>query len=188
MSSSTINAGESVTFTNISDDMDRCEWLFGDGESSTEKSPVHTYNDPGSFEVTLRVFSKNDLKADVSTQTLTVNQPTTLWVNCKYPNENNIPGATVILYRSYNDWYNDNSRTATAVSESNGRAVFTNISSGLYYISIYKAVDATYFYCNWFTEYSYNLYKTTVVANKINEVRVITTYAYNSTKKGPDIQ
>jgi PKD repeat protein len=78
MSSSTIKAGGSVTCTNTSAAMNRCEWLFGDGKQSQEINPVHIYTEPGTYQVTLRVFSKKDMKADIATAALTVIQPTTL--------------------------------------------------------------------------------------------------------------
>jgi hypothetical protein len=66
--------------------------------------------------------------------------------------------------------------------------VFTDIDATLYYISVLKTIDATYFYCNWFTQYSYNLYKASVVANQINEITIVTTYATKTKKKGADLQ
>lgn len=32
-------------------------WIFGDGNTSTEQSPLYTYNNPGEFDVTLRITS-----------------------------------------------------------------------------------------------------------------------------------
>jgi PKD repeat protein len=43
-----------VTFTNQSDAKDTTfKWDFGDGATSTEKNPVHVYNDLGTYTVTL---------------------------------------------------------------------------------------------------------------------------------------
>lgn len=33
------------------------EWLFGDGETSGEQNPVHTYASPGTYQVTFRAYS-----------------------------------------------------------------------------------------------------------------------------------
>ncbi len=36
------------------------EWNFGDGTNSTEQNPIHFYNNVGSYDVTLKIFTKND--------------------------------------------------------------------------------------------------------------------------------
>lgn len=43
------------TFTDQSTGADSYSWTFGDGETSTDASPSHTYTDGGSFEVTQTV-------------------------------------------------------------------------------------------------------------------------------------
>lgn len=48
----------SVTFNNTSTSAESYYWQFGDGTSSTEKSPVHNYAVPGKFKVTLKVTSE----------------------------------------------------------------------------------------------------------------------------------
>jgi PKD repeat protein len=42
-----------VTFTNLSTDADTYAWDFGDGGTSTEENPVHTYLDAGTYTVVL---------------------------------------------------------------------------------------------------------------------------------------
>ena len=67
---------ESVTFTNNSQYAATYLWNFGDGETSTEMNPVHTYMTPGTYTVTLRV--ENSLGNDTKTRTnyITVNPNT----------------------------------------------------------------------------------------------------------------
>ncbi|MEM2299582.1 MAG: PKD domain-containing protein [Candidatus Hadarchaeales archaeon] len=50
------------------------EWDFGDGNKSTEQSPVHAYSQPGEYLVTLNVTDKKGRKATCS-QTLKVVGP-----------------------------------------------------------------------------------------------------------------
>ncbi len=61
--SSSINLGcppLSVQFTNDSgSDIDSCFWDFGDGNTSTQLNPLHTYTQVGNYNVTLRV-KRND--------------------------------------------------------------------------------------------------------------------------------
>ncbi|UCH88105.1 MAG: right-handed parallel beta-helix repeat-containing protein [Thermoplasmata archaeon] len=52
--------GKSVTY----------EWDFGDGDTSTEENPVHTYDKPGEYLVTLTVTDEN---GQITTTTFTVN-------------------------------------------------------------------------------------------------------------------
>ncbi|MBO7652348.1 MAG: PKD domain-containing protein, partial [Bacteroidales bacterium] len=72
----TILERESVTFTNNSQYAATCLWNFGDGETSTEMNPVHTYMTPGTYTVTLRV--ENNLGNNTKTRTnyITVNPNT----------------------------------------------------------------------------------------------------------------
>ncbi|PWE01257.1 PKD domain-containing protein [Marinilabilia rubra] len=46
---------DGVTFLNRSQGATMWHWLFGDGNSSSEFSPTHTYQDVGSYDVTLNV-------------------------------------------------------------------------------------------------------------------------------------
>ncbi len=60
-----------VTFTNNSSpNATSFEWDFGDGNTSTEENPVHTYAASGMYEVTLT--ATNDCGSSALTQTITV--------------------------------------------------------------------------------------------------------------------
>ena len=50
-------SGLVVTFTNQSENADSFVWEFGDGANSTEKNPVHTYADYGTY--TVKLTAKN---------------------------------------------------------------------------------------------------------------------------------
>lgn len=50
-----IRAGQKVSFLDLSDNAASWFWDFGDLTSSTLQNPVHTYNDPGAYPVTLRI-------------------------------------------------------------------------------------------------------------------------------------
>lgn len=55
-------AGESVKFTNLSSSGEEWEWTFGDGSTSTLKTPTHTYKRPGTYRVSLMVDNKKSLR------------------------------------------------------------------------------------------------------------------------------
>lgn len=63
--------GNSTQFTaNISESYDSISWDFGDGNTSTQENPVHTYNQAGTYTVTLSVTS--GANASVETQEVTI--------------------------------------------------------------------------------------------------------------------
>lgn len=65
---STFNAGQNIYFISGSTDLDNDtlshKWFFGDGYSSTEKNPVHSYGWSGGFSVTLIVGDSVDENTD----------------------------------------------------------------------------------------------------------------------------
>ena len=56
-------AGQAVRFNNLSSSGEDWEWTFGDGTTSTLKSPSHTYKAPGTYRVILKVDKKKSLTA-----------------------------------------------------------------------------------------------------------------------------
>ena len=67
--------GLEVTFTNTSTNANSYNWDFGDGNSSTETNPIHTYAADGNYNVELT--ATNNCGSVSSTQTLNIsNEPT----------------------------------------------------------------------------------------------------------------
>ena len=60
------NAELDVQFSNTSTDDESYYWDFGDGTSSTEKSPQHTYATSGTYDVVLKVNSPAGYSSQVS--------------------------------------------------------------------------------------------------------------------------
>jgi PKD repeat protein len=54
-----VNNGQIVIFNSYSIYADKYLWDFGDGHSSTEENPYHKYENPGSYNVSLYVTTKN---------------------------------------------------------------------------------------------------------------------------------
>ena len=67
--------GLTVTFVDGSIDGDTYEWDFGDGNSSDEVNPVHTYANEGIYEVSLTVF--NECGSNTNTQLINNYTPVT---------------------------------------------------------------------------------------------------------------
>ena len=56
---STVCLGENVEFSNLTTGADTYIWNFGDGRNSPLNSPVHLYEQAGTYSVTLTAFSEN---------------------------------------------------------------------------------------------------------------------------------
>lgn len=63
-----------ITFTNTSTDALSYSWNFGDGNSSTDESPEHTYAATGDYEVTLTATGENG-NTNESTKTVQAIEP-----------------------------------------------------------------------------------------------------------------
>ena len=67
-----------VTFSNASKDAQSFTWTFGDGNSSTDISPVHTYENYGDYEVKL-VATSTDGTTDEVTKSVSVIDACEIW-------------------------------------------------------------------------------------------------------------
>ncbi len=78
--------GDSVIFDNISSNYENFFWDFGDGNSSVDYSPVHTYQSGGIYDVTLVSSTNNGCVVDTVTSTIIIAIPSALNEN-KYSNK-----------------------------------------------------------------------------------------------------
>ncbi len=82
-----IYIGDVVSFTNQSSDADTYQWDFGDGKTSTEVNPIHSYESAGTYTVTLIASTKKNSSS--YNMTLTVKRPNEFVVsNTHYPVNN----------------------------------------------------------------------------------------------------
>lgn len=75
-----------VSFTSLSVNADSVLWDFGDGNSSTQTNPNHTYATPGTYVFCITAF--NDCGSDSTCQSITVDCP--LPLSSFFANENNL--------------------------------------------------------------------------------------------------
>lgn len=95
---------KTITLHNASPVYCSWQWQFGDGDSSSIRNPTHTYNDTGSYTITLVTRAGNDwdtawLQVHVG-DTSTVNSPQTTVVQAQmklYPN----PASSFIMLSGY---------------------------------------------------------------------------------------
>lgn len=121
-------AGQSVSFSNQSSDGEEWAWSFGDGSTSTSKSPVHTYRQPGTYTVILKVDDKSSL---TRTRDITVYDT--------IPNFTCSAGDTIgiyqdvtftaLVYNPYNyslsyEWTIGSNRLYTQLSETNTKSTY----------------------------------------------------------------
>jgi len=66
------NAPLTVQFTDLSQNAVAWSWNFGDGSTSTEKSPAHTFNSAGTYTVNLVTGNENGTSPTAKTATITV--------------------------------------------------------------------------------------------------------------------
>ena len=55
MNKTTAEVGEEITFTNTSQNAESFSWDFGDGSTTTQENPTHSFSSKGSYTITLTV-------------------------------------------------------------------------------------------------------------------------------------
>jgi PKD repeat protein len=71
--------GKTVSFINSSKDADAYAWEFGDGETSTEKDPTHTYAENGDYSAKLTATGPGGSNAMTQTVTIDVSPFIGMW-------------------------------------------------------------------------------------------------------------
>ena len=130
--------GHDVIFYNDSENANRFKWDFGDGFISTEANPLHSYKATGTYEVKLTAISKSDLQDEASI-TITVLVPTLLEITVlEYYNEDIVPGASVTLYPTLEDWDNQTNMIIEGFTDQYGIAVFAGLEPFIHYVDVWE--------------------------------------------------
>jgi len=130
---------EIIYFDNNSSGATNYFWDFGDGYTSTDFSPQHSYSEEGTYTITLTAkYHENasdvaHLNVDIYYTSLEV---TVAEWNPNLSLDNLILNANVTLYATYDDWYNYRYPIDTRITNSTGVAVFPHVEPTVYYIDI----------------------------------------------------
>lgn len=132
-----------VQFTNLSaGDAMSFRWDFGDGSSSAERSPVHTYATPGNYTVTLSAHNSSGVTGRIS-MTVPV-ALTELTVNIKSPGstvfcpEDEVVLEAVSASGVEYQWY----KNEQAIQGASGSGYTVN-EAGLYKVTVRKGEECT---------------------------------------------
>jgi hypothetical protein len=157
--------GDIIYFTNNSMDADYFEWDFGDGFLSYEFNPQHMYSADGFYTVTLTAFS-GGRAFDKAVTTLHILFPTTLDIEVvEYYDEYVVADASVILYNSLDDWWDEYNPLVEGFTNQNGIVTFSQLDPKRYYIDVWEE-----YHNNWLlAEEDYLFIETDVlIPNEIN--------------------
>lgn len=71
---------DNIEFDNCTSEGSTYKWDFGDGTTSTQINPVHKYDQPGEYRVSMKASSKNDEFQDFAYKVLEILEPVVgLW-------------------------------------------------------------------------------------------------------------
>jgi PKD repeat protein len=83
-----VTAGTAVTFTNTSTNATNYTWQFGDGNTASQQTPSYTYNNAGTYSVTLYAINTACNDTSVSTQVVEVSAAVTTGIKSIAGNDN----------------------------------------------------------------------------------------------------
>ncbi len=132
--------GEQVEFHNETVNGDNYLWEFGDGNTSDLNSPLHSFEDPGTYTVTLKAFGQSD-ELEVVTKTLYVAEGVNSSLRItvlEYYDEYPVEGASVLLYGSLNDWENQIDPSYEVFTTPLGKCVFEGLNYQQYYVDVWE--------------------------------------------------
>ena len=136
-----ICVGESINFTNLtnynSQSIISTNWNFGEGSTSNQESPTHTYTTAGVFGVILTVITSGGTDTEDKTAYITVNPlPSTNFTisgdNCNLPYTGVISNASATGANITYNWDYNNGQTSTLQNPPD----FTSTTAGSYNITL----------------------------------------------------
>ncbi|MDF1570045.1 MAG: PKD domain-containing protein [Bacteroidales bacterium] len=138
--------GEEVEFFNTSVDAADYLWQFGDGYTSEFDTPVYSYDDPGTYTVTLTAYGSGDEVSSYSKILEVVegvNSALRITV-LEYYDEYPVEGASVLLFESLADWEDEFNPSEEVFTTPLGKCVFEGLNYQGYYVDVWEADHDNY--------------------------------------------
>lgn len=140
----------SVEFNNLSSNGLNFQWAFGDGGNSTQFEPTHTYNNYGSYNVTL-IVDGGSCGADTLTKSeyISVDTQNPCIVNMPSTGSSTVTSCTGYLYdEGGNGDYSNSTNVTTTIAPAGASSVtltFTSFGyeSGYDYLRIYNGTSTS---------------------------------------------
>jgi|GEM_PF-1058317 len=144
--------GEEVEFFNTSDDAADYLWQFGDGYTSEFATPVYSYDDPGTYTVTLTAYGSGD-EVDSFSKIIEVvdgiNSALRITV-LEYWDEYPVENASVVLFESLADWEDYLNPSDEVFTSALGKCIFEGMNYQRYYVDVLQTdLDGNTIYDNY---------------------------------------
>ncbi len=154
VSGTTQYMNEPVYFVNCSQGAVSYDWSFGDGFTSNQKNPTHTYTEAGTYQVTMRATGYDS--SDTFSDAVTISGSTDLDILVMYVGtEDPVSNCEVTLYGNETDWQNLTNPVSDMVKTgTNGIVYFSGLYPIEYYIDAYRSVSDTSYYSNYLQGYA----------------------------------
>ncbi|MCF8224886.1 MAG: PKD domain-containing protein [Bacteroidales bacterium] len=136
--------GEQVEFYNTSVNALSYLWDFGDGYTSDLESPVLSYDTPGVYEITLTGYGAGNEQDTYSTTIEVVEGVNSaLRITVLDVDEDYLPvaGASVIIFETYDDWYNFENELDEVFTTVKGKCVYEGLEAKRYYVDAFANDD-----------------------------------------------
>lgn len=128
--------GEDVHFRDHSVNTDFVEWDFDDGYISSEFNPVHYFVHPGYYDVTLKAFGEKNGVDIVTFEVEVIGSILKIEVR-DVVDEVLIPGASILLYETLQDWDEQNDPSVEYFTNNYGICTIEGLSYKRYYVDVY---------------------------------------------------
>lgn len=141
-----VEINQEIYFTNYSRDAVDFEWDFGDGYVSYVNNPHHRYDVPGIYEVRLAAFNGDEVDYAYETiEVLPPPEPTILEIQVlEYYDEYPVADASIIIYPTLDDWYNETNAIIEVFTDHDGIAVIEGLDPLSYYVDVWHANHNNY--------------------------------------------